>query len=83
MPIASTGAGDSAPATPVSGFIADEILFLARRSAGRRVTVHLPNGFFWTAGGIEYPLMWGLVAVAVFLRGGDRYSLDARLRLPI
>ncbi|WP_405233696.1 DoxX family protein [Lentisalinibacter salinarum] len=42
------------------------------------LSVHIPNGFFWTAGGIEYPLMWGLLAVAIFLRGGGPYSLDAR-----
>ncbi len=44
------------------------------------VTVHLSNGFFWTAGGFEYPLLWSLVALAIFLRGGGRWSLDARLR---
>lgn len=43
------------------------------------LTVHLPNGFFWSDGGVEYPLMWGLVALAIFFRGADRYSLDARL----
>jgi putative oxidoreductase len=41
------------------------------------VTVHLPAGFFWTNGGFEYPLMWGLVALSFVLRGGGRYSLDA------
>ena len=40
------------------------------------LTVHVPNGFFWTQGGIEYPLMWTLLSVAVFLRGADQYSLD-------
>ncbi|WP_207461393.1 DoxX family protein [Azospirillum sp. SYSU D00513] len=45
--------------------------------------VHLPNGFFWTAGGYEYPLMWGLLAIAVLLRGGDKLSLDRRLGLPL
>ena len=45
--------------------------------------VHLPNGFFWTEGGLEYPLMWGLLAIAIFLRGGDRFSLDRRLGLPL
>ena len=39
--------------------------------------VHLGAGFFWTAGGYEYPLMWGLVALAFVLQGGGRYSLDA------
>jgi len=45
------------------------------------INVHLPNGFFWMGGGYEYPLMWGLLAIAIFLRGGDRYSLDARFGL--
>ncbi len=46
---------------------------------GVALTVHVPNGFFWSNGGIEYPLMWGLLAIAIFLRGGGQYSLDARL----
>jgi putative oxidoreductase len=45
--------------------------------------VHLPNGFFWTDGGLEYPLMWGLLALAIVLQGGGRYSLDRRLGLPV
>ncbi|HSK39693.1 MAG TPA: DoxX family protein [Arenibaculum sp.] len=45
--------------------------------------VHLPSGFFWTGGGYEYPLMWGLLAVALFLGGGGRYSLDRRFGLPL
>jgi putative oxidoreductase len=39
--------------------------------------VHLGAGFFWTDGGFEYPLFWGIVALAFVLRGGGRYSLDA------
>jgi putative oxidoreductase len=39
--------------------------------------VHLGNGFFWTAGGLEYPLMWGLVAAAFVIKGGGRISVDA------
>src|SRR5262249_2097666 len=39
-------------------------------------SVHLPLGFFWKDGGFEYPLLWGLVALAIFLRGGGRLSLD-------
>lgn len=39
-------------------------------------SVHLGAGFFWTSGGYEYPLMWGLVALAFVLRGGGAYSLD-------
>ena len=39
--------------------------------------VHLGNGFFWTAGGFEYPLLWGVAALFFVLRGGGRASLDA------
>lgn len=39
--------------------------------------VHLPIGFFWTDGGFEYPLFWGVVALSFVIRGGGRYSLDA------
>lgn len=45
------------------------------------LSVHVPNGFFWTNGGFEYPLMWFLFAVAITLRGGGEYSLDRRLGL--
>jgi len=41
------------------------------------IWVHLPIGYFWMTGGFEYPLMWGLVALAFVFRGGGRYSLDA------
>ncbi|MBE0510614.1 MAG: DoxX family protein [Chromatiales bacterium] len=47
------------------------------------MTVHIPQGFFWNNGGYEYPLMWGLLAVAILLRGGGAYSLDAKLGLRI
>ena len=43
------------------------------------VQVHLGNGFFWTDGGFEYPLMWGLIAIAFVLRGGGALSADARI----
>ena len=42
-------------------------------------SVHLGAGFFWTDGGYEYPLMWGLMALAILLRGGGAYSLDRRI----
>jgi putative oxidoreductase len=32
--------------------------------------------FGWTGPGYEYPLMWGLVMLAIALRGGGPYSLD-------
>jgi putative oxidoreductase len=38
--------------------------------------VHFSSGFFWTAGGLEYPLLWGLVALGFVIRGGGAYSVD-------
>ncbi len=43
------------------------------------VQVHLANGFFWTDGGFEYPLLWGVVALCFVIRGAGRFSLDATL----
>jgi putative oxidoreductase len=40
---------------------------------------HLPGGFFWPDGGFEYPLLSGVVALSFAVRGGGRYSLDAKL----
>lgn len=63
-------------------------LGLATRFAAGAVTVmmavavfhvHLGNGYFWMSGGYEYPLMWGLLAFSFVLRGGGRYSLDAKI----
>lgn len=42
-------------------------------------TVHLPNGFFWTGGGWEYPVLWTIVVLGFVARGGGRYSLDRLL----
>ena len=39
---------------------------------------HLPK-FGWTVRGYEYPLMWGLIMLAIALRGGGPYSLDRKL----
>ncbi len=38
--------------------------------------VHWGNGFLWTSGGFEYPLFWGLVALAILFRGGGLLSVD-------
>ena len=43
------------------------------------VHVHLANGYFWTDGGYEYPLLWGILALAFVIRGGGRNSLDAAI----
>ena len=43
------------------------------------LSVHIPMGFFWTAGGIEYPLLWAVVTLGIFLRGAGAWSLDRHL----
>jgi putative oxidoreductase len=37
-------------------------------------------GYFWTARGIEYALLWWLLFTAIFFRGGGRFSLDHLLK---
>ncbi len=41
-------------------------------------TVHFGAGFFWTAGGWEYPILWAIVAASFAAKGGGRYSLDQK-----
>ena len=36
-------------------------------------------GYFWTNKGIEYALLWWLLFLAIFFRGGGRYSVDRLL----
>ena len=41
--------------------------------------VHLDNGFFWSKGGYEYPLMWALISLAVLFEGGGKCSIDRKI----
>ncbi len=41
--------------------------------------VHLKNGFFWGSGGFEYPLLWGIVALAIVFCGGGALSVDRKI----
>jgi putative oxidoreductase len=43
------------------------------------IMTHMPTGFFWTTGGFEYPLMWGVAALFFAIRGGGPYSVDKAL----
>ncbi len=43
------------------------------------IAFHLSKGYFAATSGIEFPLMWGLIAIAFVLRGGGKYSIDARI----
>jgi len=35
-----------------------------------------PRGWFWTQGGVEAPLSWGLMCLVILIYGGGRYSVD-------
>lgn len=54
-------------AVAVAVFMANAVIF------------HSANGFLWTQGGYEYPLMWGVAALFFAVRGGGRFSLDAKI----
>ena len=38
--------------------------------------VHLGSGFFWGNSGYEYPLLWAILMIAIFFRGGGAMSVD-------
>jgi putative oxidoreductase len=33
-------------------------------------------GYFWTVRGYEFALLWLLLCIAIFFKGGGRYSID-------
>lgn len=57
--------------------------FIAGMMAVAVLQVHLANGFFWTDGGFEYPLLWGLLALSYVIRGAGRKSIDALIGVEI
>ncbi|MCZ2404609.1 DoxX family membrane protein [Paenarthrobacter sp. Z7-10] len=57
-------------ATPAAGAA-------AATTMGVAASVHAPNGFFATDGGLEYPAVLGLAAVSFALGGAGKVSLDS------
>ena len=49
---------------------------LAAAFLAMTVLVGAPSGWFWMHHGIEYPLMWTMLLIAVSLLGPGRASLD-------
>jgi putative oxidoreductase len=43
------------------------------------IVAHLPKGYAAGAGGYEYVLLIGVCLLMIAMRGGGRYSVDARL----
>ena len=37
------------------------------------------KGFFWAQGGMEYPILIGIVALVFLIKGGGRFSVDHTL----
>lgn len=48
---------------------------------GAIVLVNINSGFFWTRGGIEYPLIWSILCLCFVIRGGGEHSVP-RLVFP-
>jgi len=57
---------------PVAGLAVIEFLVII-------FVAHWPRGYSVSGGGIEFPLMWGLMLLAVALRGGGPWSVDRKL----
>lgn len=49
----------------------------AATTMGVAASVHAPNGFFATEGGLEYPAVLGLAAASFTMGGPGPFSLDA------
>ena len=41
---------------------------------------HLEHGFFWREDGYEYPLLWGVLTLAILLKGSGSLSIDKKFR---
>jgi putative oxidoreductase len=41
--------------------------------------VHVARGYSMTVNGVEFPLMWLMMLIAIALRGGGPYSLDRKI----
>ena len=38
-----------------------------------------PRGWFWTKGGTEAPLSWGIVCLVILIYGAGRFSVDRKI----
>ncbi|MBN9027424.1 MAG: DoxX family protein [Rhizobiales bacterium] len=43
------------------------------------LSVHIGNGFFMASGGFEYASLWFFAALYFVFKGGNEYSVDAKL----
>ena len=43
------------------------------------VLVHVPRGYGMAVNGVEFPLFWLLILIAVMLRGGGPWSIDRKI----
>jgi putative oxidoreductase len=53
---------------PIAALLVIEFIVLT-------VVVHVPRGYM-VSGGVEFPLLWLLMLVAILLRGGGPWSVD-------
>src|SRR5262249_16851225 len=60
----------------VLGFLTRPIAIMLVVEFAIIVYQHFSNGYTWTSRGYEYPLLWGLLFLAIAIRGGGPYSVD-------
>lgn len=65
----------------VAGLFTRVVALLVTLFMAVAIAIHWPNGYFWISegGGWEMPLLWGIAAFAVAIKGGGRASLDGRI----
>ena len=58
------------------GFLTRPAAFAAMIFLLGAVQFHSANGFFWSDGGLEYPLFWAIACFFFLIQGGGRFSVD-------
>jgi len=43
------------------------------------LVVHVPRGYGMAVNGVEFPLFWLMMLIAIALRGGGPYSVDLKI----
>lgn len=62
----------------VLGLLTRPIALLVVAFMANAIAHHWP-AYFWSNQGLEMPLLWGLMALSVLIKGGGPYSIDARI----
>lgn len=59
-----------------AGFLTRPVAVLIVGFMAQATLFHAANGFMWSNGGFEYPLLWTVTALVFLVRGGGKLSVD-------